>query len=537
MKAVALAVIALCTAFFLAALGTRVLHYGYYGDSLMDDAFFFVRYADNLLDSGAFSWNIGEQPVHGNTSQLYQAIVTVVHALTGRDAVLTPTVAAALGALAYLVLLPLAYAVSRPLTDPTLRYLVCAVAVGLIAFDGQLFLLLGTGMETTWAMALVALSLLATFRLQNATSARGAVAACGLSIAAVYAVRPDALLLALAAPAGLMLFARDRGLRRAGLGAIVAALGSVGAFIGLCWIYYGEPLPLAFFAKTIPFSALPPDGRYETLGYPFSHLRDTAILHMPETLLAVAALLGFTRLSPVLRGATLGMLAYVAYHLFLVLPIMGYFGRFYAPALPVLSLLALVVVEGLLRHSRLPQGLRHLTTSGMILLAGLGLLIASKTALTGLRVIATHVPAFDSDPALNTRAGAVAHVADQFPFFRGRMSAMIEALEPGCSIAATEDGLLSAYARGRRIVDLSGLHDARMAHEGFSAERLLNEQKPDVLAMPHPWYGDWTRAIEAHPSFARDYVVEPSFSDAGKPMAFRRDSACAQKVRRAIYGG
>ncbi|MGE0660541.1 MAG: hypothetical protein AB7F36_11055 [Reyranellaceae bacterium] len=537
MKAVALAVIALCAAFFLAALGTRLLHYGYYGDSLMDDAFFFVRYADNLLDSGAFSWNIGEQPVHGNTSQLYQAIVTVMHALTGRDAVLTPTVAAALGALAYLVLLPLAYAVSRPLTDPTLRYLVCAVAVALIAFDGQLFLLLGTGMETTWAMALVALSLLAAFRLQNGTSTRGAVAACGLSIAAVYAVRPDALLLALAAPAGLALFARDRGLRWAGLGAIVAALGSVGAFIGLCWICYGEPLPLAFFAKTIPFSALPPDGRYETLGYPFSHLRDTAILHMPETLLAAAALLGFTRLSPVLRGAALGMLAYVAYHLFLVLPIMGYFGRFYAPALPVLSLLALVVVEALLRHSRLPQGLRHLTASGVILLAGLGLLIASKTALTGLRVIATHVPAFDSDPALNTRAGAVAHVADQFPFFRGRMSAMIEALEPGCSIAATEDGLLSAYARGRRIVDLSGLHDARMAHEGFSAERLLNEQKPDVLAMPHPWYGDWTRAIEAHPSFARDYVVEPSFSDAGMPMAFRRDSACAQKVRRAIYGG
>jgi len=114
---------------------------------------------------------------------------------------------------------------------------------------------------------------------------------------------------------------------------------------------------------------------------------------------------------------------------------------------------------------------------------------------------------------------------------------MVEALEPSCSIAATEDGLLSAYARGRRIVDLSGLHDARMAHDGFSAERLLDRQRPDVLAMPHPWYGDWTRAIEAHPAFARDYIVEPAFSDAGMAMAFRRDSACAQKVRRAIYGG
>lgn len=140
---------ALVTAFFVGAVAIRLVHYGYFGDSIMDDAFFFVRYGNNSLYTGVFAWNRGEGPVCGNTSQRYQLLVTLVHWLTSRNVILTPSLAAALGALAYLVTLPWTYVVSSPQVDAKLRFMVCAFPVGPIAFDGELFLLPSTGMETT----------------------------------------------------------------------------------------------------------------------------------------------------------------------------------------------------------------------------------------------------------------------------------------------------------------------------------------------------------------------------------------------------
>ena len=536
MRSLAIAAMALATAFFVGAVAIRLAHYGYFGDSIMDDAFFFVRYGDNFLDTGVFAWNRGEGPVYGNTSQFYQLLVTLMHWLTQRNVILTPSLAAALGALAYLVALPWTYVVSRPQLEPRLRFLVAAFLVCLIAFDGQLFLLLGTGMETTWAMTLVTLSLLATFRVQNGNPGRSAVVSNAAAIALVYAVRPDAVLLALAAPAGLVVFSRTREMRLAGLQICLIAAALILAILGLCWLYYGDAVPLAFIAKSIPLTALPPEGRNEVLGSSWGHLWDTLQWHMPETVLGLIALALFPRLSPALRGAALGMLAFVLYHGFFVLPIMGYFGRFFAPMLPVLSLLALQSIEIVFRRSAIADGFRGATVTGILLLAGLGLLTAHKVVPTAVRVAASHLPALNSDPAINTKEGALAHVAHHFPFFRGRMVQMVQALGDDCSIAATEDGLLSAYARLNRIVDYSGLHDRVIVREGFSAERLLLVSRPDVLTMPPSWYDEWSRALMAHPALARDYVLEPAFFEKGYPIAFRRDSACAARVRKAVYG-
>lgn len=535
-RVLAFAFLALAAAFLVFFVGLRLAHYGHFGPSIMDDAFFFVRYAGNFLDSGVFAWNRGEGAVHGNTSQAYQLLATALHALDGGNVVLTPALAAALGALAYAVALPAAWLTARPQLDPLLRLLTGALVAVLVAFDGQLWLMLGTGMETTWAMALVALSLLASYRVQNGHVGTGAVALNAALVGVLYATRPDAVLLALAAPAGLALFGGTRALRLAAWRVLSLTIALIGLVIALCWLYYGDPLPLAFFAKSLPVTALPPEQHDILFGSPLDHLRFTLELHAPETVLAALSLLLFPSLSPVLRGAALGMLAFVLYHCLLVLPIMGYFGRFFAPMLPVLTLLALHAAEMVLRRAGLPAAPRRIGLGGIALLAGLALLVAHKAVPTGVRVVASHLPAFAADPAIDTKAGALRHVAQNFSFFRGRMVQMVEALGEDCSIAATEDGLLSAYAARTRIVDYSGLHDRAIARDGFSAERMLVELKPDVLAMPPDWYASWTRAMEAHPALARDYVVEPAFHDRGFPIAFRRDSACAARVRHAVYG-
>lgn len=536
-RVLAFASIAVAIVFFVFFVGLRLAHYGYFGDAIMDDAYFFVRYAGNFLDTGVFAWNRGEGSVHGNTSQAYQLLATLLHALDGRNVVLTPTLAASLGALAYAVALPASWLAARPQLDPALKLMTLALLALLLAFDGQFWLALGTGMETTWAMALVALCLLASYRVQNGHVGAGAVALNAALIAALYATRPDAVLLALAAPAGLALFGGTRPLRQAARRVLLLAVALIALVMALCWLYYGDPLPLAFFAKSLPVTTLPPEQRDTYIGSPLPYLLLTLELHAPETVLAALSLLLFPSLSPVLRGAALGMLAFALYHCFLVLPIMGYFGRFFAPLLPVLTLLALHVVEMLLRRAGLPAaGPRGLTLAGIALLAGLALLVAHKTVPTALRVVASHLPALAADPALDTKEGALRHVAQNFSFFGGRMVQMVEALGEDCSIAATEDGLLSAYAARTPIVDYSGLHDRAIARAGFSADRMLQELKPDVLAMPPHWYASWTRAMEAHPALARDYIVEPAFHAGGSPIAFRRDSACAARVRHAVYG-
>jgi hypothetical protein len=527
---------AIAVAFFVAASVVRLIYYGHFSPALMDDAFFFVRYANNFLDTGVFAWNAGEGPVYGNTSQLYQLLVTVLVWLTDRNAVLSVSLAAVLGALAYLVALPAAYRMSRPQTEPGLRLVVIAVLATLIVFDGQLFLLLGTGMETSWALALLSISLLLSFRIQNGAHGWGAILLNAACVGALYATRPDATVMALAAPAGLVVFSPQAGARLAGLKVCAVSAVLIAGVMGVCWLYYGDALPLAFAAKTIPLTNLPTEGHAAAFDWPTRNLHDTLLWHAPETVLAIAALVYFFRLSPVLQGATIGMFVFLAYHMFFVLPIMGYFGRFLAPMLVVLSLLAAGPIEAIVRHSGLAGGVRKVGFAGVLLLCGLALLLTHKIFPTAVRVAAYHWPGANLDLSLSTSERAIARVGDEFPFFRPHMAELVRALGKDCSIASTEDGILSAWARDNRIVDYSGLHDRQFVREGFSADRLLNQLRPDVLALPPTWYKEWEQALQNHPNFQRDYAVEPALNETAYPMAFRKDSVCAARVRQALYG-
>jgi len=529
----AIAAAAVAAVFYLSVLVYRVMHYGQFADRLFDDAFFFVRYAGNFLDTGAFEWNRGEGPVYGNTSQFYQLVVTLLHWLLDGNVVLTLFVALALGAAAYLVVLPLAYASARPRIDPAVRLVILALIVVCIAFDGQMLFAVENGMETTWAMALVSLSLLVTFRLENADNPIKAAALNGVAILLVFTVRPDAVLLAFAGPAGLVAFSRERALRRAGLTALLGGAMLVALFIGLCWLYYGDPLPLAAITKTSLLSILPAYRHFEDFGSSYRLLEQMLALHKAELCLALIALAMFSRLSPVLRGAALGMAAFSAYHLFFVVPIMAHAGRFYAPMVPVLTLLAASAAEAIVERIRQRRWSAWIGIAAVVAIGGL---LAHRAVRLGQVMVLTHQHVVTMDDAMNTADGAMTRVSQTFRYYDGRMAALVAGLGEDCSIASTENGALSAFARRAPMVDISGLHDRRMAWEGFSATRLLEEQRPDVVIRPYPWYVDWIAALESHPALDRDYIREGPSAPGKIWIAFRRDSACAARVRKAVYG-
>ncbi|MEO8559157.1 MAG: hypothetical protein ABI439_08860 [Rhodospirillales bacterium] len=532
LRTLAWAVGAIAVLMFGVLIYVRLRYYGHFAPLLFDDAYFFVRYAQIFEQSGVFGWNVGEGAVHGNTSQLYQVIVTAIYAALHGNIMLTPILASMLGAIAYIVAVPLAYLAASSTADKTVKTIVCAAALVLTAFDAQLDFVASTGMETTWAMALVAFSLAATFRLRAKATSRKWIAISAALIALVYAVRPDAALLALAAPAGMVVFNRDRTQRRVAAVTIAGGLALIGIFLAACWLYYGDPLPLAFVTKSKILTSLP------TAEYPAgTHLAVALRFHLPELALCVVALLLWPRLPPALRGAILGVAIFGLYHFFAILPIMAGYGRFYAPAAPVIVVTALLAVELIVRRSRLVEGVRSIDLSGGALLGALALLLCYKT-LEPLRddydILEAAVMA---DDARNMAQGSSAYLSQRYYFFGSHLPTLAQAMQEGCTVASTEDGLLSAIAKGRRMIDMSGLHDRRMVHSGFSADRVLLQLKPDVLIMPHRYYVDWIRMLHNHPALARDYDMEGPLQGMTVAIGFRRDSACAQRTRRALLDG
>ena len=53
---------------------------------LDDDAYMFVRYARNILNHGAVSWNPGEAPTYGLTSLGYLGLVLLLQTILRADA-------------------------------------------------------------------------------------------------------------------------------------------------------------------------------------------------------------------------------------------------------------------------------------------------------------------------------------------------------------------------------------------------------------------------------------------------------------------
>lgn len=520
----------------LIVFGIRLSDYGYAAHLIFDDAFFFVRYAGNFLDTGVFEWNRGEGAVYGNTSQTYQFLVTLVYWLTGGNGVLSLNVAATTGAIAYFIVLPFAYAASRPQLEPNLRLIVCALVACAVVLDRQLYILTDTAMEATWTMALVAVSMMVTSHLENGSDGRGMVVLSASIILLLFATRPDAIMIVLAGPAWMILVSRDRRARACGLAICLSAATAIAVFLLACWAYYGDALPLSSATKLIGITIWPSAGKMEGEHIAPFFVMQTLSFHKIETLLALGSFLLFFRFAPSMQGAMLGTLLFIVYHLYFVLPIMGHFGRLNAAMVPVLILAAARTVESAVEYVRLRSDLRIRRRSAIAGALALTLYISYKAGSLVFHTVSTPSPIVTMPAAINTSDGAMKHAANSLEFFKGILTTLMDAAGSECSIASSEHGVMSAYSQHHRIVDISGLHDRRMAREGFSADRLLIEQRPDVLVFPPLWFREWIVMIDTHPALKRDYITESPVQPRAPRLAFRRDSACALNAHKAIYG-
>lgn len=511
-----------------------------FGATAYDDSYFFKRFAINALEQGVFAWNVEDGPIFGSTSQLFQLLTTAVTAVTRTHFVVAVRLmnALALCGLGAWLFRWSARASSTPWGGPA----VALLALGSPIVVGTVL----TGMETAVALLLLAVVLIRLFPARGETlPAIAAWQAAALTVA-VYLCRPDAAVLPAVAIVVVRLQQREFPV------AYLAWLTALMLVVwGTAWAYYGTPLPLSFYMKSL---ALQNYGEHMVgLG------RYDKQLHFGVTLALSAPLLWISIRSGA-RGVTLALLVASgclwAYHLVSTNEIMGYRGRFYLPAVVPLAMAAARSWDGFLaRPPRWPTLLMLATWAvavawayaeraipshegffiarlswpayaGMVG-AATGLMLASRSGGGWLGPVLVFVGLMAGlvgwKPPGPTRVPSDLAVmrkhSREVTTARG-VFAVARCLPGKRSVYHSEMGVTGVVLMDRRVVDLAGILSRGPGIDGRPFQDYCEQDQPEAIFLPHRNYRVLNAEIRAAPCFANyRRVVDRSSS----PLHVRAD--------------
>jgi hypothetical protein len=524
---------------------------------MWDDALFFKRIGVNLVDHGTAAWNVADGPVHGSTSQLFQMVAACVVALA-RDhyiAGIRIVLGACLAATFFVLVrcagrLQSAGAERGPGPGAT-AVILCGLASPIAVLS------ISNGMETMLAMLAAAVFFLVLARLaDDRGSWGGEVAAFVAAHLLVYLARPDVSMIAFIASA-IVLY--DRALppwRQTRLiGLCAAALAGIAVLLVAFRLYYGTAFPLSFYLKVRLVSIY--DTAYQDLDLLVKrrHLITWLALSAP---FVFVALWGRSRWTAALL-ASAG--AFVAYHYFSTVEIMGYHGRFYLPALvpvvlaaalawprlassrarigvlPFATVYALVLlwlyqsgwIEAPRNQMRLARIQPHEYAAYLVPLAVL--LAAALWARASHAITRTVVPlaiVLAAIPAARPRNLGRIDDARILRYSIGRMSTMRglyevkKCLPEPINLYHSELGAPGALFLDSRITDLSGLMNRRLVFEAPPFDEYCLADPPDVLFMPHKTHARLNREIRQSRCF-RQFTHPPDIRRSPSTIYIRND--------------
>jgi hypothetical protein len=436
----------------------------------LDDSWIHLQFAKQLAAGHGLAYS-GLERVTGSTAPLWTAMLALLGLLPGNAVAWTKL----LGALLHLASVGLTYRLARQLD---LRRGLAALAALWTLLAYWLVWSSVSGMEVPLFIVLS----LAGMILQVSERADPSRPPVALPVFAVGAlVRPEGyLLLALAAVDSLLGLPRREllaAVRRVLQGAFVAAL-----IVLPVWAVYarigGSPLPTTFGAKAGAARGLPDlQYLYLVVGILFRPLPFATLL-AAGGVLRLAERLGSRRdvgLLPGLWAMALplaySMLAPQGKHL-----LVGNFGRYFFPLLPVVAVLAAAACEGIGEAMNRSASWRWLRAAAIALLLAPTL----ATLVQGAARYAQNVANVeDSDVAMAL-------------WLRDRL--------PAPSVLAVQDIGALGFVLPNRLVDVSGIVSPRaqtLVREATSPEdpfgaggmrRFLEETRPDYLVAYPAWY-------------------------------------------------
>jgi len=513
------------------AIGIAIfITYGRFSETkptVWDDALMFARYAHNLDETNVWSWNLGEEPVFGMTELAYGALV---YANKAQHTGITPVQLVQNTSDQYGIIwvifgsLFILMAILSPKNQihPALSLMVIWLLFIGISAHTHLLHHFSSGMGTTTVLLYVT-GYISLAQWAKHTPWLIAYVVTGFIGGLGFIIRPDVMLFSVCVPIALFIFAKTNKERRYAVIMGIITLITFGIQLLLARTYFGSALPLPFFAKS--------GGIYD--GYLANQYVSVAIDQLgtfvySNRYLVILIGIGFIvhpkgfmkRVSGVEWGLLAGLVGYIGYYALFVTQIMPEHQRFYYPTLPIIIWFACI---GTLSFTKRLAQLIPLICQLVSVNIRRGVIVG----VMGIVVIGV------SGTLYETHQFIYHHQNTYYPPHDARWYQLSQfAQVNNITVATTEVGAVAVANFSWRVIDMAGLNDTSFALDGFSADKLLDEYRPDLLYLPYPDYIQMTQAIVTHPHFLAEYT----YFTAGQirlPMgvAIRNDSpAYAQLI-------
>lgn len=424
--------------------------------TIFDDAYMFVRYANNILEHGVYGWNFDEHS-YGCTSILYTFWVLIWHAIFNLDVQQAQTLLM-LSSLGFsftgIYLFTRILAILFPDSRQSWSWILLITAS--FPFLGNSL----NGMDTT--LAFLAISGMLFFWLRHClTDHKSSVFLLGLMSYLPFLVRPDTGVYVLLFPVLWMFSQREfRLIFRVYL--VIGILLGVDTFIK--WWIFGDPLPLPSYSKS-------QDYLVGYLGMNMWKVDKFWLYFLATGILPLLTALLFT------NGKNLKQALPFLFPMFITLiilttkiQIMGSHIRFFYPSFPFLLLSGLILI----RNIKPRENIRWV------------ILLWASCAFCGIFLSEYYEGKIEEEEA------EVYMIADPEVdlnqiYSNDLLFSLLTLLPDGSTVAGSEHGRLSVQFPELKIMDLVGLHDKQIAHEGYSDE-YLQTVNPEIVWLAHDHY-------------------------------------------------
>jgi len=485
----------------------------------------FARYANNFLDTGVFSWDPGGGPTYGITSVLYLLLVAPLLVIFN-DPGKTMAISSTLSGMAFLGFALVSVWLMAG-GSKIRRMLVTAFVFMALAIGGDyLGFHFAGGMDTGFSMAFASAYLMVLFLALERSRAWLTVIA-GVLGGLAYWARPDLMLYPVIVPVVVMIMGGAR-LRRTGAVMLAVTAAVLAAELIASAHLLGSALPLSYYVKSTRY--------YSESVYVFHsgkgllQLANFAVAWWPFILVVASDLIFgrrelFKKERVFDNALLLASIAFIIYHAFFSLQIMYYGARFFYPALPALIFLSVRSLGRLGQRygkTAMERAGKKIPLVPVLLL--LMLLPVSVPLLKDMKTTWTKWESGHYERAFSRER----YCARADRYWKGICG--LAELPPDLVIATADVGMPGALNPGKKVIDLAGLNHTRFAKEGFSADVLFREERPDIIYMPRDFYEGIRAEITGHPAWSNYELLEKEEIESSLPVAVLKKSPYYERI-------
>lgn len=487
-----------------------------------DDAFMFIRYAENILAGNGYAWNADDGWLFGNTSILFTYLVAINKAIFGNVLSNSWVLISTTSVFTFAFLFVLQRGLYRQVESSVLKQhaVLALITIPFLTLPLILGFHIGTGMETTTSLFFNTAFIFATLNFYKSEDINWkSIAAVAFLGYACFLCRPDNALFVALFPTVLLLSAK----KNKHLLYLVAALGSLILIDVLVkYLLFGSVLPLSFYAKKSGF----------TEGYtakyfwnPVKYITQMVAYLMPFILLIFA--FARRKYAGLILAFLLPLLLTVLYY-FTFDQIMGFNARLYFPFTPYVLVLAILLLDKYLQsENKLEININNFTTRMVFLLVFLFFMVFSKyrfiTKYEQYAIAAGNknaIPLVGYDDRKYNREASIKII-----------SKLLKEFPDDLVFAATEHGFIAGDNPKKKIVDLSGLHNKTIALEGYN-DGILENTQPDFIWLPHQDLTVLHHEITSGDYFQNNYDLIKNVFAFG--CAIRKDSPYYEQLKSSI---